>query len=100
MIGRWLVREPEVLLFDEPTRGIDVAAKFAVYRLIDDLARRGKAVVVVSSEVEELLDPVRPHRRALGRPPGRDLRARCVVARERSCTAAFHHYAGGREARP
>jgi ribose transport system ATP-binding protein len=55
MIGRWLLREPEIMLFDEPTRGIDVAAKFAIYHLIDDLADRGKGIVVVSSEVEELM---------------------------------------------
>ena len=55
VIGRWLLREPEVFLFDEPTRGIDVAAKFAIYHLIDDLAARGKGIVVASSEVEELM---------------------------------------------
>ncbi|MDR3619103.1 MAG: sugar ABC transporter ATP-binding protein [Paludisphaera borealis] len=55
VIGRWLLHDPEVVLFDEPTRGIDVAAKFAVYRLIDDLAERGKGIVIVSSEVEELM---------------------------------------------
>ena len=55
MIGRWLLREPEIFLFDEPTRGIDVAAKFAIYHLIDDLAARGKGIVVASSEVEELM---------------------------------------------
>jgi ribose transport system ATP-binding protein len=55
VIGRWLLRDPDVLLFDEPTRGIDVGAKATVYRLIDDLARRGKAIVVVSSELEELM---------------------------------------------
>ena len=55
LLGRWLLREPEVMLLDEPTRGIDVAAKFTIYRLIDDLAGRGKGVVVVSSEVEELM---------------------------------------------
>ena len=55
VIGRWLLRDPEVILFDEPTRGIDVAAKFAVYRLIDELTERGKGVVVVSSETEELM---------------------------------------------
>ena len=55
LLGRWLLREPEVMLLDEPTRGIDVAAKFTIYRLIDDLASRGKGIVVVSSEVEELM---------------------------------------------
>jgi ribose transport system ATP-binding protein len=55
VIGRWLLREPEVFLFDEPTRGIDVAAKFSIYHLIDDLAARGKGIVVASSEVEELM---------------------------------------------
>lgn len=55
VIGRWLLRDPEVILFDEPTRGIDVAAKFAVYELIDELTARGKGVVVVSSETEELM---------------------------------------------
>ncbi len=55
LIARWLMRDAEVYLFDEPTRGIDVAAKATVYRLLDDLARRGKACVVVSSEMEELM---------------------------------------------
>jgi ribose transport system ATP-binding protein len=55
VIGRWLLQDPEVVLFDEPTRGIDVAAKFAVYGLIDELAGRGKGIVIVSSEVEELM---------------------------------------------
>lgn len=55
VIGRWLLRDPEVILFDEPTRGVDVAAKFAVYQLIDELTARGKGVVVVSSETEELM---------------------------------------------
>nr|WP_303652565.1 sugar ABC transporter ATP-binding protein [Paludisphaera mucosa] len=55
VVGRWLLREPRVMLFDEPTRGIDVAAKFAIYRLIDETAARGAGVVVVSSEVEELM---------------------------------------------
>ena len=55
VIARWLARECDVLLFDEPTRGIDVAAKETVYRLLEQLASEGKAIVVASSEVEELL---------------------------------------------
>ena len=47
--------EPEVLLLDEPTRGIDVGAKYEIYQLILDLANRGKTVLVVSSEMPELL---------------------------------------------
>jgi len=55
IIGRWLLTEPEVLLLDEPTRGIDVGAKYEIYQLILDLASRGKTVLVVSSEMPELL---------------------------------------------
>ena len=55
IIGRWLLTEPEVLLLDEPTRGIDVGAKYEIYQLILDLANRGKTVLVVSSEMPELL---------------------------------------------
>ena len=55
IIGRWLLTEPEVLLLDEPTRGIDVGAKYEIYQLILDLACRGKTVLVVSSEMPELL---------------------------------------------
>ncbi|HET6568863.1 MAG TPA: sugar ABC transporter ATP-binding protein [Rhodothermales bacterium] len=55
VIGRWLLRDCEVLLFDEPTRGIDVAAKQSVYRLIRELAGEGKGIVVVSSELPELM---------------------------------------------
>jgi ribose transport system ATP-binding protein len=55
VIGRWLARNCTVLLFDEPTRGIDVAAKDMVYQLLRDLAGDGKAVVFVSSELTELM---------------------------------------------
>lgn len=55
VIGRWLARDCRVLLFDEPTRGIDVAAKDTVYQLARDLAAEGKALVVVSSELTELM---------------------------------------------
>jgi ribose transport system ATP-binding protein len=55
LIARWLAREGRVLLFDEPTRGIDVAAKDRVYQVLRDLAAEGKAVLVVSSELPELM---------------------------------------------
>ena len=55
IIGRWLLTDPEVLLLDEPTRGIDVGAKYEIYQLILDLANKGKTVIMVSSEMPELL---------------------------------------------
>ncbi|MDO4774412.1 MAG: ATP-binding cassette domain-containing protein [Aerococcaceae bacterium] len=55
IIGRWLLTDADVYLFDEPTRGIDVGAKYEIYQLILDLAKRGKTVVVVSSEMMELI---------------------------------------------
>ena len=55
ILGRWLLTDPEVLLLDEPTRGIDVGAKYEIYQLILDLANRDKVVMVVSSEMPELL---------------------------------------------
>ena len=55
ILGRWLLTAPEVLLLDEPTRGIDVGAKFEIYQLIIELASKGKCVIMVSSEMPELL---------------------------------------------
>jgi ABC-type sugar transport system ATPase subunit len=55
LFGKWLLRSPRVLLIDEPTRGVDVAAKSQIHHLITDLAADGMAVVCVSSEIEELL---------------------------------------------
>ena len=55
ILGRWLLLNPDVLLLDEPTRGIDVGAKFEIYQLIIKLAEAGKSVIMVSSEMPELL---------------------------------------------
>ena len=55
LLAKWLAIEPKVLLLDEPTRGIDVGAKQEVYRLIARIAESGVAVVVVSSEMEEII---------------------------------------------
>ncbi len=55
MLARWLLRQCRVLLLDEPTRGVDVGAKAEIYRLIAELAKAGIGVVVVSSEMEELI---------------------------------------------
>jgi ribose transport system ATP-binding protein len=55
VIAKWLLRNCDVLFFDEPTRGIDVGAKAEIYRMLQDLAAEGKAIVVISSELEEIL---------------------------------------------
>lgn len=54
IIGRWLLTQPEILMLDEPTRGIDVGAKFEIYQLIAELAKKGKGIII-SSEMPELL---------------------------------------------
>jgi ribose transport system ATP-binding protein len=55
VVAKWLFAETSVLIFDEPTRGIDVGAKYEIYNLIWDLAERGKGLIVVSSDLPELL---------------------------------------------
>ena len=55
VLARWLLHECRLLLLDEPTRGVDIATKAEIYRIISDLARAGLGVLVVSSELEELV---------------------------------------------
>ncbi len=55
LLARWLNTEPEILLLDEPTRGIDVGAKYEIYKIIADLAQQGKCVLMISSEMPELI---------------------------------------------
>ncbi|GAF09886.1 galactose/methyl galactoside ABC transport system [Paenibacillus pini JCM 16418] len=55
LLARWLLTEPDILLLDEPTRGIDVGAKFEIYTIIKDLAKQGKSIIMISSEMPELL---------------------------------------------
>ena len=55
MLARWVYADPEVIIFDEPTRGIDVGAKYEIYCIINELAARGKSVIVISSEMPEVI---------------------------------------------
>jgi ribose transport system ATP-binding protein len=55
VLAKWLATDSEILIFDEPTRGIDVGAKSEIYRLLNDLAKQGKAIIIISSELPEIL---------------------------------------------
>lgn len=55
VLGRWLLTQPDVLMLDEPTRGVDVGAKYEIYQLIIDLAKKDKGIIMISSEMPELL---------------------------------------------
>ena len=55
VIGKWLLRDCDILIFDEPTRGIDIGAKAEIYRLLEELAAQGKSIIVISSELPEVL---------------------------------------------
>ena len=55
MLAKWLERNADVIIFDEPTRGIDVGAKYEIYLLINRLAAQGKAILMISSELPEVL---------------------------------------------
>src|SRR5690625_7843148 len=53
VLSKWLFTEPEVLILDEPTRGVDVGAKYEIYTIVNELAEAGKAIIVISSELPE-----------------------------------------------
>jgi ribose transport system ATP-binding protein len=55
VVGKWLTADSRVLIFDEPTRGIDVGAKSEIYRLLNTLAQQGKSIIMISSELPEIL---------------------------------------------
>ena len=55
VVGKWLTADTEILIFDEPTRGIDVGAKSEIYHVLNELAREGKAIIMISSELPEIL---------------------------------------------
>jgi ribose transport system ATP-binding protein len=55
VIGKWLTADTDILIFDEPTRGIDVGAKSEIYKLLNDLAHQGKSIIMISSELPEIL---------------------------------------------
>lgn len=55
ILAKWLVTSPDIIIFDEPTRGIDVGAKQEIYAIMDDLKQQGKAIIMISSDMEELL---------------------------------------------
>jgi len=55
LLARWMMQSPDILIMDEPTRGIDVGAKFEIYRLMTELVKDGKGIVMVSSELPELI---------------------------------------------
>lgn len=55
ILARWLANNPDILILDEPTRGIDVGAKYEIYQIINNLAAEGKAIIMITSEMSELL---------------------------------------------
>ena len=55
VLSKWLLNYPDILFFDEPTRGIDVGAKAEIYKIIEELACKGKGIIIISSEMPELI---------------------------------------------
>jgi len=94
VIAKWLYRDCDILIFDEPTRGIDVGAKFEIYRMLADLAQQGKAILFVSSDLKELMAICS---RIMVLSAGRvaDTFARGRWSEEQIMAAAFSEYVGG-----
>jgi len=92
VLGKWLLTEPSVFILDEPTRGIDVGAKTEIYALINDLVGRGAGVLVISSEIEELIG-ICDRILVLNRGEIRDEIARPEFDRERILRSALHERA-------
>jgi ribose transport system ATP-binding protein len=94
VLGKWLLNNPKVFILDEPTRGIDVGAKYEIYRLIDRLAADGAGMLVISSELDELIGLCD---RILVMSQGelRDELHREEFDRQRILHAALHADAGG-----
>jgi len=55
VLAKWLLNDPEIIILDEPTRGIDIGAKAEIYKIIAQLAEQGRAIIMISSELEEIL---------------------------------------------
>src|SRR5690625_7088665 len=55
VLGKWMFTDPDILILDEPTRGIDVGAKSEIYKIINELVEEGKSIIMISSELTELL---------------------------------------------
>lgn len=93
VLGKWLLNEPQVFILDEPTRGIDVGAKYEVYRLMQSLAARGAGLLMISSEVEELIG-VCDRILVMRRGEIRDCIEPAAFDRERILLAALHEEVG------
>jgi len=93
VIAKWMYRDCDILIFDEPTRGIDVGAKFEIYHMLADLAEKGKAIIFVSSDLKELMAVCD---RIMVMSAGRvaDTFDRGKWSREKIMSAAFSEYIG------